>query len=418
MDKISIIIPAYNAAKTIRRSYDSILKQTYKNFEVITVNDASNDDTLCIMKEYSEKDKRFVAIDNPHGGVSKARNTGLKKATGDFIAFMDADDDINERYLEKLLELIKRNNADLAICRFTHPFFQTFCENKVFDMTKETDFLEVFEDTFALTIPWNKLWKRECVLELFDENERFGEDELFNMANIVNTKRVVTTNEYLYNYYVAPPSENTSAINNIVKTNDFWNKKASIYFLGTKLVQKRLDIANRAIQKKLIPLGKPEEIGFIRAIDFYFGELSIYFGTNVPEDGIITETMNVFRDEYFQKGFMSKKRFGIELKKLDDVQLESFARKYIRLCKNIYEQNSSNKNFKMQLCFTSLFLLMFTNTTGRLNLASIYARLLMDLQTNTSIEARCIKEIFNNDTLHDDNFNFAYSNNLVKRPLI
>ena len=418
MDKISIIIPAYNAAKTIRRSYDSILKQTYSNFEVITVNDASNDDTLLIMQEYARKDSRFVAVDNPHGGVSKARNTGIDKATGDYIAFMDADDDLDSKYLEKLLNLIKKSGADLAICRFTHPYFQAFCENKVFDMTRKSDFLEVFEDTFAITVPWNKLWKRECIKAYFDENEKFAEDELFNMANIVNTKRVVTTNEYLYHYFVAPAEQNNSTISKIVKTDDFWSKKASIYFLGTKLVQKRMAVAKNAIKNKQIPFDFPEEIGFVRVPDYYFCELAIYFGNGAITHSLAKETMAVIRDEFFVKSFCEMKNFGITLKSLDESTLEHFANKYIALCKNIFEKNQTNPNFKMQLCFTALFLLLFTDTNDNMDIMRLHPRLLLELQTNSSAEAKCIREIFDNDTLSVCDFDFTYADNRVKHSFV
>ena len=115
MKKVSIIIPAYNAASTLEKCYQSILAQTYSNFEVITVNDGSKDNTLEIMQKYSAQDKRFVSVDKPNGGVSSARNEGLKYATGTYLQFVDADDTLDSQMLEKMVNMIRKNRSIIPI---------------------------------------------------------------------------------------------------------------------------------------------------------------------------------------------------------------------------------------------------------------------------------------------------------------
>lgn len=102
---ISIVIPVYNAEKYLRACLDSMLAQTYKNWEAICVNDGSSDNSAQILEEYAAKDARFHIINQPNSGVSTARNTGMRQTTGKYIYFMDADDIVSP-YLFELAEKI------------------------------------------------------------------------------------------------------------------------------------------------------------------------------------------------------------------------------------------------------------------------------------------------------------------------
>ena len=114
MEKITIIIPIYNCEKTISRCIDSILRQTYKNFELILVNDGSTDGTSRILCSY--KDNRIKLINQENKGTGSARNTGIKYATGDFICFVDGDDYVEPNFLCEGYELIKKYNAQIVAC--------------------------------------------------------------------------------------------------------------------------------------------------------------------------------------------------------------------------------------------------------------------------------------------------------------
>ena len=112
-DLISIIVPVYNVEKYIVRCLESILSQTYKNIEVIIVNDGSVDKSGEICERYAKKDNRIKLINKSNGGLSDARNKGIDQANGIYITFVDSDDYISQNYVEILYKLIKENNADI-----------------------------------------------------------------------------------------------------------------------------------------------------------------------------------------------------------------------------------------------------------------------------------------------------------------
>jgi len=114
MEKISIIIPAYNEEKRINKVIDSLLGQTYKNIEIIIVDDGSTDNTVKIINNY--KDKRLKVFSKENGGQGKARNFGINVCTGDYLMFVDADDYVDKNIVKKLYECLKENDADISIC--------------------------------------------------------------------------------------------------------------------------------------------------------------------------------------------------------------------------------------------------------------------------------------------------------------
>lgn len=115
-DLISVIIPIYNVEKYLRNCIDTVINQTYSNIEIILVNDGSTDSSLKICNEYKEKDNRITIINKENGGVSDARNAGLKNAHGKYICFVDSDDYISEKFVEKLYNTIILYNVKIALC--------------------------------------------------------------------------------------------------------------------------------------------------------------------------------------------------------------------------------------------------------------------------------------------------------------
>lgn len=116
---ISLVIPAFNAASYLEQCIDSILKQTYTDFEIIVIDDGSTDDTRFICKKYEAKDSRIRYIHQKNAGVSAARNRGIENAKGDWIAFVDADDTVESRYLEYMIKAVSEKNADIVFCGFS-----------------------------------------------------------------------------------------------------------------------------------------------------------------------------------------------------------------------------------------------------------------------------------------------------------
>ena len=165
---VSIIVPVYNVEKYLSKCIDSILAQTYKNLEIILVDDGSKDNSGTICDEYSKKDKRIKIIHKPNGGISDVRNHGLKIATGDYIGFVDSDDYIAEDMFETLVSLLEKNDADISIVSFYEYYNGKLIgvrENENVEIMNKVEAIkELLIDRKIQSYTWNKLFKKE----LFD----------------------------------------------------------------------------------------------------------------------------------------------------------------------------------------------------------------------------------------------------------
>lgn len=200
-DLVSVIVPAYNAEKTIVECVKSILQQTYKQIEIIVVDDGSTDHTLEILK----KEKFDITIlSKENGGASSARNYGLLYCKGEFIQFVDSDDCIEVNMVEKLISILQETNSDLAICGYRY-----YGTTKEFSPEKHTysgdaeikrSFLELWRTTF-INVPWNKIYRFSILDGLrFNDNLIVGEDLTFNIDYLKRCKKITCIQEPLYLY--------------------------------------------------------------------------------------------------------------------------------------------------------------------------------------------------------------------------
>lgn len=202
--KLSIIVPVYNAEKTIDKCINSILKQNYQHFELLLIDDGSNDLSGKICDEYAQNDKRIKVIHNENKGVSFSRNCGVQNSRGTYVQFIDSDDFIEPSMSRILVEKIEDSKADIVICGYNEVRIEVIEEHKCVDnfMTKE-EFGKVFPELYALNFfnpPWNKLYKKNLIIEYFDETISIGEDLIFNLAYLKNAKVIAFINNCLYNY--------------------------------------------------------------------------------------------------------------------------------------------------------------------------------------------------------------------------
>lgn len=234
--KVSVIVPIHNAEKTLSRCVESILAQSYKNLEIILVNDGSADGSLEICQSFLNMDNRVVVIDKNKGGVSSARNSGLRAVSGDFIQFVDADDILKPNMMEKLVEAMLKTNADVVICGYNRisgkcintkqPKSALYSEASAF---KDT-FVELYKGAF-FNAPWNKLYRRDKIKTLFDENISMGEDLLFNLAYFSNCDKISVISDNFYNYDAT--SQNSLAgkyDDSLLATQIMLNKKVQEFF--------------------------------------------------------------------------------------------------------------------------------------------------------------------------------------------
>ena len=211
MDKVvSIIIPAYNAEKYIEQCVKSVINQTYKHLEIIIVNDGSKDNTLDILEKLKSTDERIVLINQMNKGLPAARNTGLKKCSGDFIFFLDSDDWIERECIEILIEIEKENEVDIVFFDYFKSFNDREIEHHIYG--KNFKYCNEQTNEFLLwdmrTITaWGKLYSKECIgTSLYDEKMKTAEDVDFNYRVYKNVKTVFFTKKCLLHYRILEQS--------------------------------------------------------------------------------------------------------------------------------------------------------------------------------------------------------------------
>ena len=215
MDKISIIVPIYNVEPYIHKCVDSILNQTYKNIEVILVDDGSPDNCGKICDEYAEKDDRVVVIHKENGGLSDARNAGLDKATGECIGFVDSDDYIAPNMYEKLYAALKENEAEIAYCNVVRCLNENYYYNTLQQSKVMTGPEYLFGKHAAFwTIAVNKLYKRSLFINVRYPKGKLHEDEFVIHEIMFSCNKVIYIQDNLY-YYIHRDSSITNMQKNI-----------------------------------------------------------------------------------------------------------------------------------------------------------------------------------------------------------
>ena len=233
---VSIIVPVYNVQNSVARCLESICAQTWKNIEIILVNDGSRDESFSVCEQFREKDPRIVLVDKSNSGVSDTRNCGMTLASGKYVQFVDSDDYIEPDFTERLVTAAEANNADLVIAPYWMVIPANSCkagqaleslqenlgiEEKRPDDVREYGFLPegIYDrDTFALrlmekpasffySVLWNKLYRRDILTRhdiRFTSEMRWAEDLVFNMQYIQYAEVFASIPQPGY-YYVQNP---------------------------------------------------------------------------------------------------------------------------------------------------------------------------------------------------------------------
>lgn len=230
MKKVTIIIPVYNAEQYLHRCVDSLLKQTYTNIELILVDDGSSDNSSKICDEYCAKDKRINVIHKTNNGVSEARNSGLKVATGDYIGFVDSDDFVEESFVEDMMI----GDYDIIVSGY-----RAISEKQEeIILPKEIEYKNQNKEFFTAAFcnnyfnaVWNKLFKKSVIKDIgFDKEFNFGEDYKFNIQALDNATNIVSVPIANYNYVIFQNS------NSICKKEKIY-RKISSYIMQTEMAE-------------------------------------------------------------------------------------------------------------------------------------------------------------------------------------
>ena len=205
--KVSVIVPIYNVKKYLPRCIESIIKQSYKNLEIILVDDGSTDGSEVVCDRYAQKDSRVKVIHQANGGVSTARNTGLDICTGDFICFVDSDDYIHADFVKYLYAKLIENDCDICMCN--HIVTEEWNYKQDIDWEKKVniyDKKQIFDMFYtdmhgSIIMLWNKIMKRECVSGIRFDDGYINEDEGTTFKFLYNAKKIAFSEEVLYFYY-------------------------------------------------------------------------------------------------------------------------------------------------------------------------------------------------------------------------
>lgn len=202
---ISVIIPVYNVEKYLEECLQSVSEQTYRDLDVILVDDGSTDLSGKICEQWSEKDSRFRVIHKKNGGLSDARNTGLNAARGELIAFVDSDDVIHRDMFRILYSVMEKERCGICCCGVEQgTIFQNQTENEKKSIkgiyTPEQAIRAIIEETDVFVTVWNKLYKRNIVEDIFFPKGRCNEDEFWSWRVIDRAVSIVSVKGTLYGY--------------------------------------------------------------------------------------------------------------------------------------------------------------------------------------------------------------------------
>ena len=283
---ISIIIPCFNAEKTLEKCLESVVQQSYANLEIIIIDDGSTDETSLIYNKFQSNDERILVLKQQNSGVSKARNTGVKAATGDYICFVDSDDWAELNYCSELYSLLVGENADISIVEASYEdengnvlCSKPISDEKIFDGNRALVLL--LEDQEIQSHPWGKLFKADLLKNVhFPENLKCFEDysTLFKIFN--KAVKVVKSNEKLYHYiqrenslsHNLSPATAYQFFLAIMEVFEFWRNSAKVgdrNKIVKNIVRKLLMVLKRITRNTKVDEMKSEKDEIRRAFNSF-----------------------------------------------------------------------------------------------------------------------------------------------------
>lgn len=336
MEKISVILPIYNVEKFLKQSVESVLNQTYKNLEIILVDDGTKDSSDKMCDEYAKKDSRIKVIHKENGGLSTARNAGLDIATGKYVMFLDADDFFEPNSCEVLYNEIEKRQADYVVGNYIHVTHDGIkWENPLFDPNLYDNFklsITDYQKSFFVmnSVVWNKIFRRDFI----EQNKlRFipkalAEDAIFSTYCYVHTDNAYFINDVVYNY--RQNEENVSISTNCTKT--YFERLNESY----KLIYKNFETTNnigfyRFFYARIMPyllckiidtnsLSDEEIIEVVKMLGWFFEQKEL-FNVAVINDRLKNIVEDINNKEY-EKALKKIKETKEYRKSISDVKKE------------------------------------------------------------------------------------------------
>lgn len=301
---ISVIVPVYNVKPFLVECLDSIINQTYKNLEIILVDDGSNDGSEKICDEYKEKDDRIKVIHQRNRGLSVARNIGIEKSNGKYLTFVDSDDYIHKEMLEVLYENIKKYNCEISICNYSNNEDLKIRDAKnieIFDSLEKM--LGQLYNKYGICFgtAWGKLYKRNIFDSLrYPENKKY--EDIFIIHKIYGqTKKLVFSNNSLYFYRI--------------RENSLMNSKYSLNNLDE--LEAILDRMNFVKERNFEYFYARDFYRYVNALKRHYIQIKKYFPKEREKLGYIIKEFNSMYNRSTRKLIIKNKlRWKLDLFKI------------------------------------------------------------------------------------------------------
>lgn len=228
--KISVCIPFYNIEPYVNRCMDSVIGNTYRNLEIICVNDGSTDRTSALLHEYAEKDSRVIVIDKENGGIVSARNAAIEVATGDFISFIDGDDWVHHQFFEILMSVQEKTNADAVVCGYVKTE-KEIADNEIDStniLSRSCDLNHIYKEYDAHSLIWGRIYSAQLIPKIrIDSDITIGEDAALNLLLLCQkseTKVEIITERLYYYFQRTTSAVHTIPHHNRIKVSDYFAK--------------------------------------------------------------------------------------------------------------------------------------------------------------------------------------------------
>ena len=244
---VSIVVPIYNSEKYIGRCINSIINQSYRNLEIILINDGSKDNSLNICKKFAKQDKRIILLNQNNNGVSAARNAGIDIAKGEYISFIDADDSVEKNYIYELVKNSNNGQADVVICGYNDVYSEEISKINTLEnnieikglINKDYDNLKKY-----IKYPWIKIYRLNF---LKNNNIKFSrqftdaEDQVFNFQVFSIAKIYNFVNKALYNHYYS----NLNSLSKQITIRSFYSNLEKLKFEIEKKIFELMQVENK-----------------------------------------------------------------------------------------------------------------------------------------------------------------------------
>lgn len=287
---VSVIIPVYNAEKYLRECIDSVIKQSYKNIEIVLIDDGSTDGSSGICDEYAARDSRICVIHQENGGLSAARNTGIERCTGEYLLFIDSDDIIHSEMIKCLYEVMISMGADLSFCKY-----RTFHDSREIGMSEiarcHTESMSGREAVGRIysrecadyIIACSKLYKRSCFDELRFPLGKKHEDEFITYRILYPLKKCIFIKDEMYYYRM--------------QNNSITHSRNIRHYLDVlEALEQRLEFFIQKKDRELYDLTLKEyELYLIKTINYIYGHQMA--GEHQQQDELLRELRGKFKDK-------------------------------------------------------------------------------------------------------------------------